>query len=686
VTHKHTQKTNPELAANPQTNLKSIPGPNSDYVVTNGVWLERDLPTIPPPKILNFLSKGQRYALGNLKKQIEDETLIGITKFIRMNAIENWIKRTGKSELPKKEFPKLITKSDWIPPREFHNANTIVLTNRIEKIIHTVQTTRNNTDKIDAKITKEWCIQNNTIIVTPDKDGGFVIVRSQTYLLAAYGLLEAKSLKDGLNVFTKIDWKTTIRIYQLIGVFFEETKYNYPPEIWKYIQTNYPKMDQPARFRILIKTHKEKGKYRPIVGLCAWASAIPAKILSNFLRHILDRIQPTLEKLNILLPKNSMEVTKNIRDKYSMFRSSPTGTQFDFTDLYTNIPPETAITNINEIIQMVEIDKKWLWILQRHWTVPDLECRDAFLRPVCPTIPNINPCVWSVLLILATGTGCFEFNKEFYTQRSGLSMGNAAAPEIAILTLLAFEIKNPLPPNTILLRYIDDGLLISTQSKDTLTNYLNNTYPTFLPTTLENHGDRMEFLDLELKLGMEFQYSPYYKPTKMWKMAPWSKNTPTHHNKSIWVGNQIRILRNSSNEYTYKKHWQLAYLAYRNSGWPKQFLGENLIQWSDRNDYTYKRIQKTRTPNFILQIPLLPKHTQEKIRMLVKDYDFDKKKKTTIMNTTPYSLLRYTQTLNKYHPAILTPNTIPTGNKFNLSNKEDQHRNHNLKNKPLILS
>ena len=202
--------------------------------------------------------------------------------------------------------------------------------------------------------------------------------------------------------------------------------------------------------------------------------------------------------------KNSADLLNRIRNTNMKNKQL---TSLDIVSLYTNIPVEKAIKN--------------------------LEC-------VLMTKKNLpmEPTKIIKLVKLCTSSCHFSFKGTAYTQQRGLPMGSPLSGVLACLFLESLE-KGPfkpiIPRNSIYLRYIDDVLLIHprrTKIPD-LVNELNRIEPSIQFTYELEENNKLPFLDVLLhRDDTALSFSVYRKRTHKDDVVHYL----SHHSKQIKSG------------------------------------------------------------------------------------------------------------------------------------------------------
>ena len=132
----------------------------------------------------------------------------------------------------------------------------------------------------------------------------------------------------------------------------------------------------------------------------------------------------------------------------------------------------------------------------------------------------------------------FKFNSKIYQQVGGVGTGVKLAPPFACLGMgkfedLAFSQDQELLERVLLWkRYIDDILMLFKGSRvqcQNLVNWLNTLMPGVVKFKFEYSEDKIEFLDLEIKIkNGKLETDLYVKPTNKQLFLDYFSNHPEH--------------------------------------------------------------------------------------------------------------------------------------------------------------
>lgn len=202
----------------------------------------------------------------------------------------------------------------------------------------------------------------------------------------------------------------------------------------------------------------------------------------------------------------------------------------------------------------------------------------------------------------------FCFDKEFYIQTRGVSMGAKYSPSLANLTMAYWEEiylysnENPFVKQIIWYgRYIDDLLLVwggDIPAIQEFADYLNNN-PFNLRFVLSAHGQEISFLDLNLKgiHGQPVISSTFRKPTAGNTILHYNSSHPKHTLKAIPVGELTRAKRNCTDPAQYEIEETQICSRLSTRGYPSWVLNQakNIVSKKNRKDLLSRSITKTNT-------------------------------------------------------------------------------------------
>ena len=325
----------------------------------------------------------------------------------------------------------------------------------------------------------------------------------------------------------------------------------------------------------LKKLHKQPISVRPIVSHVNSPTSNISSFIDNLLKPIVKEIPHILS--------NSSEL---IRDLLTIkCSSSSILATLDVNSLYPNIPIEESISIILNIIK-------------------------EYNNPTYPPI-----CILNKLLSFVLHYNCFNFGDLFFLQIHGIAMGTKLAPNYANLFMSDFENKHVFTQShqpTYYRRYIDDIFFIwnglSTEL-DNFIDHLNSAHPTIKFTkTISN--SQVTFLDLDIyKKDDIYHTKPHFKPTNTFSYVHGTSNHPSSTFKGVTTGENIRILRNTSEEHNYIKTMDFIKERFRARKYPSHLTATPSIDFSERNNHLSSSRDKAinHCPTFITTFdPTIP--------------------------------------------------------------------------------
>jgi len=267
----------------------------------------------------------------------------------------------------------------------------------------------------------------------------------------------------------------------------------------------------------LKKLHKNPISVRPIVSHIN----SPTANISAFIDHLL---KPIVKEIPHIL-SNSLEIITDLQNQN--FINNTLLVTLDVTSLYPNIPIEESISIILNYIKEQN-------------------------NPMHPPL-----CILNNLLSFVLDYNCFNFGDLFFLQVHGIAMGTKLAPNYANLFMADFESKHvftyPIQPSYYR-RYINDIFFIWNHPISELDNFidhLNSVHPT-IKFTKSVSNTTITFLDLDIYIeNNQFQTKTHFKTTNTFSYLHGHSNHPPSTFKGVIKGENIRILRNTSQASTY---------------------------------------------------------------------------------------------------------------------------------------
>jgi hypothetical protein len=266
-----------------------------------------------------------------------------------------------------------------------------------------------------------------------------------------------------------------------------------------------------ASFRVLPKLHKEKFSSRPIVNNIN----TPTEKLSILIDFLL---QPFVKSMDSFIQDSQhlLQLLNDIRLEDNMKIYS-----LDFDSLYPNMDLYDVVCKITDYMR-TRLNNDHIDIVAFKW-----------------------------ILELVLFNNFLLFDKKYFKQINGLTMGIKCGPSVANIYLFILEKKflciyNPFIYN----RFLDDIFLCVK-----LNFNLENLFKYFPNLKLNvNSNETVNFLDLNIsicKLTNKFQFSLYTKPTNTFNYLLCNSNHPNFIFKNIPKSLFIRIRRICTNFHDY---------------------------------------------------------------------------------------------------------------------------------------
>ena len=384
---------------------------------------------------------------------------------------------------------------------------------------------------------------NNLIISDADKGMGCTIVTYDWYNSEIHKHLGDPKKYEKIPYLPSLG-EGLLALKKTLDNVFGKTKSNRIMSdslaLMKDIKKNIP------NFYILPKLHKSPISSRPICPSHSWITAPISKALDEILKPVLEKFPWNL--------KDSMSMIKNLEGK--TFPPEAALLSFDVDNMYGNMDIVETLFRVNAILT-VYFDQKKL----RH-----------IMRLIKWVLEN----------------NYVEYQGQIYLQIKGIAMGTSMAPTIASLFMSHLEDKmfrfySHIQWENHYFRYIDDGLIIFECGEETILSILTDLQDESARFFADNrtkgsvslsldYRDTLPFLDLWVSLIetdnnlMTLSFKPYEKPMNLHLYA----NPETYYPKKYifnWIsGENIRLIRNSSNVEAYTEAIQAFrdYLERRN--------------------------------------------------------------------------------------------------------------------------
>ena len=403
--------------------------------------------------------------------------------------------------------------------------------------------------------------ENNLYVILADKNLGLTIVDKDWYNEHMRKHLDNKDAFDyvadwhrdqvsGPNQMKYMPFvtKAEATLRTVVNKFLPDYAVRaFMDEQWKWQDCNIPQMYG------LIKLHKQPRKLRYITPVTNWANVTIAKYVASFLQPYVDSIDWILSSSMQLIP--FLESWKN--------RSLWIGS-FDVSDMYNQIDQEESLI----MLKFIASAKEW-------WT-------------------NENENKWNFILGLIEwiySTSFVALRNDVYKQKRELPMGSPISPAVANLFMAACELCmfNEMHEQGIDTSYVQyyrylDNVFIGCEY-DVVARLLDPLHPGKLVATdllkfisanvveqsvinFELTGEawrpeeKIEYLDLKIIIRKRddmtvLHTAVFDKPTNLHIYTDPSTFYPLHIVYSWIQGENIRYIRNSSDEISYNRQLDL---------------------------------------------------------------------------------------------------------------------------------
>lgn len=457
----------------------------------------------------------------------------------------------------KKQF-EIIVKHHPAHKIIMNKVNSLINT-KTKKLMRLRHTRISEEERITSKALKY--LEDNRYIVKPaDKNLGLTIMPSDWYEQEVEKHLSKTDTYQKLN--STPEWN--VAKDKLIVLL---TKYKRRDLIQKLVKEDH----KPSEFYIIPKLHKKPVASRPI---------IPghSHFTSNVSKYLVDKLQIVIDQFDWVL-KNSQAFIEQVENT-TILNENVCLASFDVESLYTTIDTKKAIKVIKPLLRTKYEENE-----------------ATFLCSLLEWVMNNN---------------YFQWKGKWFKQINGTAMGTSCAPQFANLYLIHFErIKfkaglsdiwdNNNQKKLHYWRYIDDILIIEEETNIQKKFLDINKWTKDLKFTLDFGKTKQPFLDLQVYKGTRFEENRildlklYHKPTDLHLFTDPRSNIPNKYKFSWITGEQIRILRSSSNKQVFDESVEefkyfLERRKYKREIW-QRYLPLTYSEFN-RNFMLAKKIQK----------------------------------------------------------------------------------------------
>lgn len=405
----------------------------------------------------------------------------------------------------------------------------------------------------------KFIVQNNLLVILADKNLGLTIVDQKWYISNMRKHFHRKELFELLDLLTAgrpelPDLGEFTLSLQTCCMSMDISSGAQAYLVSEYV-AHEPRVI-PLAYG-LIKLHKQPHKLRIITPVVNWVNCKAARFIAAYL-------QKYVENLKQVLP-NSLKIIKLLEAGATDW---PMYVSFDICDMYNSVDQDECISGIT-----------WLAKNKGWWT-------------------SSNDLGWKKIIALTKWvfkSSWVTFDNKIYLQKRGLPMGSSLSPPLANLYLASLEVKSLslFSLNGMLYgRYLDDIIIMSIDNQYIEPGTDNKQHPAYRRAinyldTIKVHsgnspiefeetglaclpGESIEFLDLKVTIENEIEdvlnddldvvrwvrpitVEVFDKPTNLHIYTDPSTFYPMKYVYNWIQGENIRYIRNSSNEMVYKK-------------------------------------------------------------------------------------------------------------------------------------
>jgi hypothetical protein len=407
-------------------------------------------------------------------------------------------------------------------------------------------------------------VQNDLYVILADKNLGLTVVdkswyhtNMQIHFANSEAFEEVDIGRPQPSLVRKIGeqliWMPLLtqmenKLRNIVSQWLPYQVYGFMEEYWSWNSVTFPQSYG------LIKLHKSPPKLRYITPVVDWINVKVAKYVATWLQKYVDEIDWILS--------NSTDLIRFVEDQVEA-KTVWIGS-WDVQDMYNQIDQEESIA----FIKKLAAEKGW-------WK-------------------NNNHRRWSLILDLIQwvfDSSYVSYNGRFFKQVRGLPMGSPLSPVVANLYMAALEYFGFKEFNTTCnqgfvttyRRYLDDIVIIVQSSRivddaeqynpagEQATSLLSYVYAQSDCSNINMDtsgmawriGESIDFLDLKLRIVPDgrilrnISCSVFDKPTNLHIYTDPSTFFPLHYIYSWIQGENIRFIRNSSDETIYKAQLDL---------------------------------------------------------------------------------------------------------------------------------
>jgi hypothetical protein len=523
-----------------------------------------------PQHLLNSLALGHKFIASSKDKP--DLLINSFKHFIRSTRLKWFFKDDEQTEKPTYWIP-----STWQPPTDnIHPYIENCLTKLYTNLTSSTNSHYYNISKVQLSNLKLLINDPEILIVTADKNLGYVITDTEWYINACYAHLLSDSYINVTEDFNQNDQgqTTTLDLFTILCDKINECAKNsiLTTDEAKWI---CQKEDFcPSKFYILPKIHKQPIKGRPIVPSMTWITFHLSEWIANQLNPLINTYCDNVLKDSTTLLHHLTEINKMKINTHQYILLSA-----DVEALYPNMDIFTGLTLIKNLL--IDLD----------WETPNK--RDFLL--------------WAIEFVLTKGY--IEFNGKIFQQTNGAAMGSPMIPPYANLFMHMLEknlVDYYLTNQNLLLykRFIDDIFIIVKNDPIIIKTFIEamNHLAPFIKLTWTKPSHQVDFLDITIILNHRksiIDSVTFQKPLNKYSYLPYhSFHTPSMKLGFI-KGEAIRYVRTCSRKRDFNRMISLFTIRLQRRGYPLKIIKDitSQVKFSQRLQYlTFKDSKKKNIP------------------------------------------------------------------------------------------
>ena len=494
---------------------------------------------------INLLAKGLKFIPKPSKSNYEnvEKALSDFSRRIKLTIFFECLKKQDHTDSAPTPFRE---KSKWTPSDKFTDDFTkeklAELITNVKEI--NLRQTGQNMSKADYRALKMLRKRNDIILKPADKGSSTVILSKSDYISEANRQLSDLSYYEKINdpIYPTVSGKINEILEKLVNDKFIDEKQG------QYLSV--PEIPRSRLFYLLPKIHKDRHLWtdnkippgRPIVSDCNSDSYRISAYIDSFLQPLAVKhpsyIKDTfhfLERLKAIQPSEESYLVT-----------------IDVESLYTNINNADGLCAIQSMFE----------------SHPEPKRSDRGVYD---------------LLKICLENNDFEFNNEWYLQKSGTAMGKKFAPNYANIFLAKWEQealdKCPLKPSCYF-RFLDDIFIIWPYSKEEFDNFFSilNSHHRSIKLKASISKTHIDFLDVTIFKGPRFRKEGildtkvYFKPTNSRQLLHKHSYHPKHTFKGIIKSQILRYYWICSNTSDFNEACTGLFQSLSLRGYSKRFL------------------------------------------------------------------------------------------------------------------